>query len=205
MKLGCLIVVIVAHLTLISASLLSNLFSNRIMKPATSINSSPAWPQTGNPHVLVTGGAGYIGSHTIVSLLESGYDVTVVDNLVNSNVESLARVLKLAGCSDTPNRLRFYKADLCDAEALEQVFLTSPPFSSCIHFAGLKAVGESVRLPLLYYRNNLDGTFCLLDCLDRHGCRTLVFSSSATVRVLFSCLASLTKIETRCLSVCFTV
>ena len=126
-------------------------------------NAVPATPTTGNPNVLLTGGAGYIGTHTIVCLINSGYDVTVVDNLVNSNVEALRRVIEITGCD--ASRVRFYKTDVCDPVALERVFKTSPRFHSCVHFAGLKAVGESVQKPLLYYRNNLDSTINLLELM----------------------------------------
>jgi UDP-glucose 4-epimerase len=136
-------------------------------------------PTTGNPNVLVAGGAGYIGTHTIVCLLEAGNDVTVVDNLINSNQESLKRVLEITKCD--PIRIRFYNIDICNEEELEKVFLSSPKFSSCIQFAGLKAVGESVVKPLLYYRNNLNSTMNLLSLLDKYDCHSMVFSSSATV------------------------
>jgi len=138
-----------------------------------------AWPSTGNPNVLVTGGAGYIGTHTIVCLIEAGYDVTVVDNLVNANEESLRRVVEITGCDRS--RIRFYNVDMCDEAALEYVFQDSRQFASCIHFAGLKAVGESVRLPILYYENNLRSTTNLLNMLDKYDCHSIVFSSSATV------------------------
>lgn len=131
------------------------------------------------PNILLTGGAGYIGTHTIVCLLESGYDVTVIDNLINSNEESIRRVQRITQCD--PSRLTFHKVDLCDASALESIFASSPKFSACIHFAGLKAVGESVQKPLLYYRNNLDSTMNLLEMMDKYGCKSIVFSSSATV------------------------
>lgn len=142
-------------------------------------NSSPEHPQTLNPHILITGGAGYIGTHTIVCLLQAGYDVTVVDNLVNANEESLRRVRAITECH--PSRLRFYKADMLDKDELEEVFRTSPTFTACIHFAGLKAVGESVRKPLLYYENNLISTFNLLKLMGKYDCTSIVFSSSATV------------------------
>lgn len=129
--------------------------------------------------LLTVGGAGYIGTHTIVCLIESGYDITVLDNLINSNEESLRRVRQITGCDD--NRLTFHNVDLCDETALEAVFTASPKFAACIHFAGLKAVGESVQKPLLYYRNNLDSTINLLNLMDKYGCRSIVFSSSATV------------------------
>lgn len=132
-------------------------------------------------NVLVTGGTGYIGSHTIVCLLEAGYDVTVVDNLCNSSERSLQRVQQIAHCQDAADRIRFFKVDLRDKDALEVVFQVSPKFASCIHFAGLKAVGESLHLPLLYYENNIGGTLVLLDLLDKYHCHHLVFSSSATV------------------------
>lgn len=133
-------------------------------------------------NILVTGGAGYIGTHTIICLLEDGYDVTVVDNLVNSTEEGLSRVKVLTGCNS--DRLKFHKVDLCDFVELEKVFSVSPQFCACIHFAGLKAVGESVREPLLYYRNNLDGMINLLNLMDKYNCHSIVFSSSATVSIL---------------------
>lgn len=125
--------------------------------------------------ILVTGGAGYIGSHTCLELLQAGYDVTVVDNLINSKIEALQRVQELAGV-----RLEFQLVDLLDRPALEKVF-QSKPFNAVIHFAGLKAPGESVRLPLRYYHNNLTGTMILCDLMAQHGIKQLVFSSSATV------------------------
>jgi len=133
--------------------------------------------------ILVTGGAGYIGSHTILCLLNQGYDVVVVDNLVNSSMASLDRVAELANLDEITrkDRLVFHNADLCDRDALKQIFETSPTFSACIHFAGLKAVGESTKIPLKYYRNNLTGTFFLLELMDGFGCHSIVFSSSATV------------------------
>ncbi len=130
--------------------------------------------------ILVTGGAGYIGSHTIICLLEQGYEVTVIDNLVNSNEESLKRVLEITGCDS--NKLQFYNVDLCDISALENVFRDQTnPFQACIHFGGLKAVGESVAKPLLYYHNNLLSTLNLLSLMDKYDCHRFVFSSSATV------------------------
>lgn len=129
--------------------------------------------------VLVTGGAGYIGSHTVVELLEAGFDVIVLDNLVNSSEESLRRVRELTRASE--QRLQFHNVDLTDGIALDAAVAKAAPVSSCIHFAGLKAVGESVEQPLRYYRNNLIGTLNLLQSLHRHGCRRFVFSSSATV------------------------
>ncbi len=157
--------------------------SNSIMTEK-GINKNSAlrhlpWPKTGNKNILVTGGVGYIGSHTILTLLEKGYDVTIVDNLVNSNIESIERVKQLTGCDS--ERIRFYNVDLCDYDALEFVFKDSKKFDSCIHFAGLKAVGESVSKPLFYYENNIGGTLNLLKLMDKYDCTSIVFSSSATV------------------------
>jgi len=125
--------------------------------------------------VLVTGGAGYIGSHTCLVLLEAGHDVTVVDNLCNSKEESLRRVAALAGRAP-----RFVKADLLDAEALDRLFADGG-FDSVIHFAGLKAVGESCSKPWQYYHNNIAGSLNLFKAMADHGVFNLVFSSSATV------------------------
>ncbi|WP_024367179.1 UDP-glucose 4-epimerase GalE [Arthrobacter sp. TB 26] len=125
--------------------------------------------------VLVTGGAGYIGSHTTLSLLELGHDVVVLDNLCNSSAESLRRVQEISG-----RNVEFRQVDLLDVEALDAV-LAEFQFDAVIHFAGLKAVGESVENPLAYYQNNVVGTLNLLHGMDRAGVRTLVFSSSATV------------------------
>lgn len=125
--------------------------------------------------ILVTGGAGYIGSHTCVALLDAGIDVVVVDNLVNSRRESLARVQAITGRS-----LAFYEANVRDAQALERIF-EAHEITGVIHFAALKAVGESVAKPIEYYRNNLDGLLAVLDVMRRHDCKQFVFSSSATV------------------------
>jgi UDP-glucose 4-epimerase len=125
--------------------------------------------------ILVTGGAGYIGSHTCLELLNAGYDVVVVDNLSNSKEESLRRVQELAG-----KPLEFHKADLLDRAALEAVFRRHE-FESVIHFAGLKAVGESVSVPLRYYQNNVAGTLVLCEVMAAYGVKDLVFSSSCTV------------------------
>lgn len=127
--------------------------------------------------VLVTGGAGYIGSHTVLEMVKEGYTAVVVDNLDNSSEESLKRVGELTG---KPELIVFRKVDLLDETALEAVFKEFT-FTACIHFAGLKAVGESVKLPLKYYHNNLTGTLILLNLLDKYGCKRFVFSSSATV------------------------
>lgn len=126
-------------------------------------------------HVLVTGGAGYIGSHTCLELLNAGFKVTVVDNLCNSSEESLRRVQTLTGES-----LEFHKVDLRDSSALDKVF-AGTKFDSVIHFAALKAVGESVAKPLEYYENNMTGTLNLCFAMRKHGVKNLVFSSSATV------------------------
>lgn len=125
--------------------------------------------------ILVTGGAGYIGSHTCLELLEAGYEVTVVDNLSNSSEESLKRVRGLSGKS-----LEFHEVDLLDKEALNAVFKKSSP-DAVIHFAGLKAVGESVTIPLRYYHNNVTGTLTLCEVMGSHDVKSIVFSSSATV------------------------
>ncbi len=125
--------------------------------------------------ILVTGGAGYIGSHTVVLLHEAGYTPVVVDNLLNSKEESLKRVEKITG-----KNTKFYKVDLLDEKALDGIFEAEKP-EAVIHFAGLKAVGESTQIPLTYYHNNLTGTFNLVASMKKHGCNKLVFSSSATV------------------------
>ncbi|MGN0291638.1 MAG: UDP-glucose 4-epimerase GalE [Lachnospiraceae bacterium] len=125
--------------------------------------------------ILVTGGAGYIGSHTCVELLEAGYEVVVVDNLSNSSEKSLERVAQITG--KTP---KFYKGDILDKEFLESVF-EKENIESCIHFAGLKAVGESVEKPWEYYNNNITGTLVLTEVLKKYGAKNLIFSSSATV------------------------
>jgi UDP-glucose 4-epimerase len=125
--------------------------------------------------ILVTGGAGFIGSHTLIELHKAGYEFVVVDNFVNSNPEALRRVGELIG-AEVP----FVEADIRDREALNKVF-EQYSFDSCIHFAGLKAVGESVAKPLEYYENNMSGTFTLLDVMRQHGCKNIIFSSSATV------------------------
>jgi len=125
--------------------------------------------------ILVTGGAGYIGSHACVELLNSGFEVVVVDNLCNSKEESLKRVQEITGKS-----LKFYKVDLLDKEKLDDIF-NKEPISAVMHFAGLKAVGESVSIPYKYYHNNITGTLNLCSIMEKHGVKDLVFSSSATV------------------------
>lgn len=125
--------------------------------------------------ILLTGGAGYIGSHTCVEMLNAGYDIVVVDNYSNSSPEALKRVKELTG-KDFP----IYEADVCDGEAMNALF-DREKIEAVIHFAGYKAVGESVQKPLMYYRNNLDSTMTLLEVMRAHGVKKLVFSSSATV------------------------
>ena len=125
--------------------------------------------------ILVTGGAGFIGSHTLIELHNAGHDVVVIDNLCNSNPKSLERVAAICGTA-----IPFMKVDIRDRKGLEEVF-TQFTFDACIHFAGLKAVGESVAKPLEYYENNIAGTLVLLDVMREHGCKNIIFSSSATV------------------------
>lgn len=126
-------------------------------------------------NILVTGGTGFIGSHTVLELLNAGYSVVVVDNLSNSNVESLRRVEKL-----TSKTVDFYKTDLLNTEGLTDIF-NSYSFDAVIHFAALKAVGESVEKPILYYKNNISGTINLCEVMEKAGVKNIVFSSSATV------------------------
>lgn len=125
--------------------------------------------------ILVTGGAGYIGSHTVIELQNAGYDVVVLDNLSNSNPVSLERVEKITG-----KKVPFYKADILDRDALNGIF-EKESIDSCIHFAGLKAVGESVAKPWEYYENNIAGTLTLVDVMRKHNVKNMIFSSSATV------------------------
>ena len=125
--------------------------------------------------ILVTGGVGYIGSHTCIELIESGYEVVVLDNLCNSSLESLKRVEEI-----TRSSIPFYQADVCDKVALTQVF-EQHSIDGVIHFAGLKAVGESVENPIEYYNTNVGGTFILSEVMRDFNCKTFVFSSSATV------------------------
>ena len=126
--------------------------------------------------ILVTGGAGFIGSHTCVELLNAGYEVVVVDNLYNASKESLKRVEEITGKS-----VKFYEADIRDKEAMNEIFEKEDGIESVIHFAGLKAVGESVVKPLEYYENNIAGTLVLCDVMRNHGVKNIIFSSSATV------------------------
>jgi UDP-glucose 4-epimerase len=125
--------------------------------------------------ILVTGGAGYIGSHTCVELLNSGYDIVVVDNFSNSKPEALKRIKEITG-----KDFKFYEVDILDREGLEKVF-SENNIKAVIHFAGLKAVGESVEIPLKYYHNNITGTLILCEVMKKHGVKKMVFSSSATV------------------------
>ncbi len=125
--------------------------------------------------ILVTGGAGFIGSHTVVELQQAGYDVVVLDNLSNASEKSLERVSAITG-----KAVPFYKADILDREALEDVF-SKEDINAVIHFAGLKAVGESVQKPWEYYENNIAGTLTLVDVMRKHNVKNIIFSSSATV------------------------
>ncbi len=139
--------------------------------------------------LLITGGAGFIGSHTCLELLQEGHNLIILDNLSNSSSVALERVAGLAGLKpyskNTKDRLQFIKGDIRDSSCLEKVFTdaknSSQPIEAVIHFAGLKAVGESVREPLRYWDVNLTGSRCLLAAMSLHDCRTLVFSSSATL------------------------
>ena len=125
--------------------------------------------------ILLTGGAGYIGSHTVIELQQAGHEVVVVDNLCNASEKSLERVQEITG-----KPVPFYAVDIRDRAGLAQV-MEQYAFDCCIHFAGLKAVGESVAKPLEYYDNNISGTLVLLDVMRSHGCKNIIFSSSATV------------------------
>ena len=125
--------------------------------------------------ILVTGGAGYIGSHTVVELIDNGYEVVVVDNLSNSSKESLSRVEKITGA-----QVKFYENDIADMDAMDKIF-SENDIDAVIHFAGLKAVGESVEKPLEYYKNNISGTLNMCEVMRKHGVKNIIFSSSATV------------------------
>ena len=125
--------------------------------------------------ILVTGGVGFIGSHTVVELQNAGYEVIVLDNLCNASPKVIDRIEAITG-----KKVPFYKADIRDRAALEDIF-SKEKIDSCIHFAGLKAVGESVQKPLEYYDNNITGTLTLLEVMRTHGCKNIIFSSSATV------------------------
>ena len=125
--------------------------------------------------ILATGGTGYIGSHTVVELINRGYEVEIIDNLFNSKKTVIDQIEKITG-----KRPKFFEADMLDAKKLDKIFQQGN-YDAVIHFAGLKAVGESVEKPILYYRNNLDGTLNLLDAMGKYGVKELIFSSSATV------------------------
>ncbi len=125
--------------------------------------------------ILVTGGAGYIGSHTCVELLDSGYEVVIVDNFSNSKRDVIDKIKEI-----TNKNVTLYEGDVCDKELMDEIF-TKEKIDAVIHFAGFKAVGESVKLPLMYYRNNLDSTLTLCEVMSKHNVKKLVFSSSATV------------------------
>ena len=125
--------------------------------------------------ILVTGGTGYIGSHTCCELLDNNYDVVIIDNLCNSKKEVIDKIKKI-----TNKDLSFYEGDVCNKELLNKIF-NEHKIDAVIHFAGLKAVGESVSLPLEYYRNNIDSTLSLLETMKEHNCKNIIFSSSATV------------------------
>lgn len=126
--------------------------------------------------VLVTGGIGYIGSHTCVELIEEGYEIVILDNLFNSNISVLDKIETITG-----KKPKFYECDILDMSALENVFISEKSIEAVIHFAALKAVGESVEKPLLYYENNVNGTLNLLKVMEKFNCKRIVFSSSATV------------------------
>ncbi len=126
--------------------------------------------------ILVTGGTGYIGSHTVVELLEAGEKVIVLDNLSNSRLSVVKRIKEI-----TNKDFKFYEADILNKEALDEIFKENPDIELVIHFAGLKAVGESVEKPLEYYSNNVIGTITLLSIMKKYNCKKMVFSSSATV------------------------
>ena len=132
--------------------------------------------------ILVTGGAGYIGSHTVVELQNAGYDVVVMDNLANASEKVLGRVEAITG-----KKVPFYKTDIRDRKGLEEIF-DKEQIDSVIHFAGLKAVGESVQKPWEYYDNNISGTLTLVDVMRQHGCKNIIFSSSA-ITILYIILA----------------
>ena len=126
--------------------------------------------------VLVTGGTGYIGSHTCVELLNEGHEVIIIDNLVNSQKEVVDKIEKITG-----KKVKFYENDCCDKDALRKIFKENKGIEAVLHFAGLKAVGESVSMPIKYYENNLGSTLSLIDVMKENNCKKIVFSSSATV------------------------
>ena len=126
--------------------------------------------------VLITGGAGFIGSHAAIEFLNAGYDIVILDNFSNSKPVVLDRIKTITG-----RDFKFYEADILDREALDRIFEENPEIDSCIHFAGLKAVGESVQKPIEYFKNNVTGSLVLFESMKQHGVKTVVFSSSATV------------------------
>ena len=126
--------------------------------------------------ILVNGGAGYIGSHTCIELMKAGYEIIVADNLYNSCEEALRRVEQISG-----KKVPFVNVDLCDGEAVDALFASHPEIDAVIHFAGLKAVGESCQIPLKYYENNIGGTVILLEVMEKYNVKKIIFSSSATV------------------------
>ena len=132
-----------------------------------------------NTCVLVTGGAGFIGSHTVIELLQSGYEVVVVDDLSNASVVALDRVRQIVG-DEAASHLTFYEDNVLDRDALDRIF-DEHPIDRVIHFAGFKAVGESVKKPVEYYHNNIESTLTLVDVMRNHGCKSIIFSSSSTV------------------------
>ena len=142
--------------------------------------------------ILLTGGAGFIGSHTYVELVKAGHEAVLVDNFYNSNREIITRLQTITG-----KPVRFYDVDVCDADALDQVFCNHP-FDAVIHFAGYKAVGESVEKPLEYYRNNLDTTLTLCETMRKHQVKRIVFSSSATVYGMATEMPLLEDMPTGC-------
>ena len=129
--------------------------------------------------VLVTGGAGFIGSHTVIELLQAGYEVVVVDDLSNASVIALDRVRQIVG-EKAAERLTFYEDNILDRAAMGRIF-DAHAIDRVIHFAGFKAVGESVHKPIEYYHNNIEGTLALVDVMRAHGCKSIIFSSSSTV------------------------
>jgi len=134
------------------------------------------------PQLLITGGAGFVGSHACLSFLESGYSLVVIDNYSNGSLQALRRVSELAGLNDNSERLNLVEGDICSISDLDRAFsLSKEPIEAVVHFAGLKAVGESLEIPLKYWDVNVTGSIRLLEAMKRYNCRTIVFSSSATV------------------------
>ena len=136
---------------------------------------SPKVPKGEKMKILVTGGLGFIGSHTVVELLENGNEVVIIDNLFNSKIEVLDKIKKITG-----KEAKFYQEDVCDKKALDKIF-TENKIDGVIHFAGYKAVGESCQKPLMYYHNNLLSTINLLEVMNAHDVKKFIFSSSATI------------------------